>query len=166
MRRTLSVLAAILASAAISFAANLALIPSSPQFNEPSQLVGTLNALITQMNGLPGPLGTPPGVLGLGVFCSASGGTPQTCNGQRGSVAWTGLTSLATDALATLVINDSSITATSSCTAQWNSAFAAGSAMNIATVTPTAGVLTIIVTNTAATASGSTTGTMGFNCFN
>ena len=157
--------------AQLGFGGGIPNIPSSPQFSEPSQIIGTLNSFINQLNGNPlgsgGYAAQPGGIVSIGSFCApAAGGSPQTCNGSRGSVAFTGITIAATDTLQTFTINDTSITTTSACTAQWNTTFTAGSAVVVATVVPTAGVLTVISTNTAATTNAVTTGTLAFNCFN
>lgn len=52
MRKILSTLAAVLVSAGIAFAGTIALLPSTSQFNEPNQIVATLDYLITQINGV------------------------------------------------------------------------------------------------------------------
>jgi len=52
MRKILSTLAAVLVSAGVAFAGTIALLPSTSQFNEPNQIVATLDYLITQINGV------------------------------------------------------------------------------------------------------------------
>lgn len=166
MNKFFAALSAILVSAVLAYATTLPLVPSTPQFSEPSQIVPTLNAVVNQLNGNPGYAGTSP-IVAIGALCNpAAGASPQTCNGQRGIVPFTGITIAATDTLQTFTINDSSITAASACLAQWITTFTAGSAIVVATVVPTAGVLTVISTNTAATSNAVTTGTLAFNCFN
>lgn len=164
----------ILRSAAIGFAALcgglLAIaapipnVPSSPNFSDASQIVGTLNALVNQLNGNTGY--APAQTVSLGSFCqnAAAGATPQVCNGQRGAVAFTGLTVAATGTNQAIVITDSSITTASVCSGQFITAFTAGSAVVTATLTPTAGSLSVIIANAGATTNAVTTGTFGFSC--
>lgn len=154
---------------AIGFGGGVPLIPSSPTFSEPSQIVGTLNAFINQLNGnalgAGGYAAQPNGTPSLGSFCQpAAGATPLTCNGNRGITSFTGVT-VAGNADATVVVNNSTITTASACSAQIlnNPTAAAGPA--VSSVTPTAGVLTIVLTNATATTTGSVTFNIGFNCF-
>ena len=150
---------------AAAFAGGIPLMPSTPTFNEPSQLVNTINTLINQLQGGPGYTGTPQ-ITGVGGLCTASGASPQTCNAQRMAIAFTGITIAATDTTQTFVINNSQVTAASLCFAQWQTAFTAGSAVGVATVVPSAGSLSILSTNTAATTNAVTTGTLAVNCVN
>src|SRR6266702_3592038 len=77
-------------------ATTLPQVPSSATFSEPSQIVATLNALINQLNGLPGGYTANSGtsIPSIGLYCAnaAAGATPQVCNGSRGLVAYTGIT--------------------------------------------------------------------------
>lgn len=164
MKRFFSALAAIVVSAVIAGAASVPFIPSSPNFSEASQIVGTLNALITQLNGGAGY--APAQNISFGTFCqnAAAGGTPQVCNGQRGAVAFTGLTVAATGTNQAIVITNSTITTASVCTGAFITAFTSGSAVVPATFTPTAGSLSIVIANAGATTNAVTTGTFGFSC--
>jgi len=147
-------------------------IPSSPQFSEPSQIVGTLNSFINQLNGNPlgsgGYAAQPGGSVSLGTQCqnAAAGATPQVCNGQRGLVAYTGITVAATATTQTLVITDSVITTASVCQAWWTTAFTAGSNVFPQSYTPTAGSMSIVFANSGPTTNAVTTGTLAFNCVN
>ena len=166
MKRFLSTLTAVLVSGAIALAAALPNIPSSPTYSEASQIVGTLNALINQLNGGAGYAGAAQNV-SLGSFCtgtSTSGAV--TCNGQRGVLSFTS-TAISVGAqgtVQTITLTDSSVLATSSCFAQWQSAFTAGSALYAATIVPTANTLTMIVANGGATTNTVQTGTLAFQC--
>jgi hypothetical protein len=150
-----------------AFAANLPLIPSSPQYSEPSQIVGTLNALVQQLNGQQGYATANP-VVNIGPYCtnSTGGATPQICNGQRGAVLFTGITVAATGTNQTLVVTNANVAANSLCFAQWVTAFTSGSAVVVATVVPTAGSLSIVTANAGTTTNAVTTGTLAFNCVN
>jgi hypothetical protein len=165
MKRLLPMLTALFVSGVLALAANIPLVPSSPTYSEASQIVPTLNALINQLNGAPGGYATQQ-IISLGSYCqnAAAGGTPQICNGQRGQVAFTGITVAATGTNQTLVVTDSSILATSSCFGQWSTAFTAGSALVIATMVPTAGSLSVVTANAGATTNAVTTGTLSFYC--
>lgn len=167
-KKALSILTAMLASAAIASATVLPLVPSNPNFSDPAGIVATLNALVNQLNGLQGYGTAPQGVVSIGLGCqnAAAGGTPQVCNGQRGLVAFTGITVAATGTTQTLVVTDSSVTAASSCQAQFDTAFTAGSAVAVATCTPSAGSLSIVVGNFGSTTNAVTTGTLAFNLTN
>ena len=169
MRKILAALVAVLFSAG-AFAATIPNLPSTSQYSEPSQIVATLNALINQLNGLPGGYTANSGtsIPSIGLYCAnaAAGATPQICNGSRGLVAYTGITVAATGTTQTLVITDSLITAASACQAQWNTAFTAGSAVLAATVVPSAGSLSVVNVNAGSTTNAITTGTLEFNCVN
>src|SRR5260370_4568763 len=103
---------------AIAVGGGIPNVPSSPTFNEPSQIVSTFNAFVGQLNGLNNTNGgyaaasnnTP----SIGSFCTASGATPQVCNGNRGAVSFTG-TTVAADAAVTVTITNSTITTVSNC---------------------------------------------------
>src|ERR1700729_2930865 len=165
MKRILSALSTIVVSGAIALAASLPNVPSSPTFSGASQIVGTLNALIAQLNGGTGYAGASQNI-SLGSFCqnAAAGGTPQVCNGQRGQVAYTGITPTTTGSVQTLVITNSSVLANSQCTGAFITAFTAGSAMAPATFVATAGSLSVVVGNFGSTSNAVTTGTLAFNC--
>jgi hypothetical protein len=165
MLKRLAILAAFLLGASAALAGGIPTMPSTPQFSEPSQIVGTINAFINQLSSGPGYTGTPQ-ITGVGGYCGASGTTPQTCNGMRGQVAWTTAPPTTTGSTVTYVINNSLVTAASNCFAQWNTAGTAGSALVVGTVTPTAGVLTIVTSNAGTTTNAVATGTLGFHCVN
>jgi hypothetical protein len=106
-----------------------------------------------------------PGNITLGALCApAAGASPQTCNGQRGQVAFTGITVTTTGSTQTLSINDSAVTAASGCTGAFLTAFTAGSAVIPATIVATAGNLSVVIVNAGTTANAVTTGTLGFSC--
>lgn len=153
--------------ATAAFASNLPLVPSTGQYSEASQIVGTLNAVIQQLNGQAGYATANP-IVNIGSYCTntTGGGTPQVCAGQRGAVLFTGLTPTTTGSNQTIVVTNANVTAASVCTAQWITAFTSGSAMVIATVVPTAGSMSIVTANAGTTSNAVTTGTLGFNCVN
>jgi hypothetical protein len=165
MKRFLSALTAIFVSGAIALAANLPLVPSTPQYSEASQIIGTLNALIQQLNGQTGYAAAQN--VTLGSTCTAtSASLAITCNGQSGTLAFTGtaITVAATGTVMTVTLTDSTITTASACSAQWVTAFTAGSAVYVATVVPTANTLTIISANGGTTTNAVQTGTLAFHC--
>jgi len=125
-----------------------------------------VNSDITSLQGLTVPV--PVGAGGTGAYCTAGpGASPQTCNGQRGSVQFTGLSSLlGTGTTQTVVVNSAAITAQSTCWAWWTTAFTAGSALLAGPVVPTSGTLTITAVNAGTTANAVTTGTLAFGCVN
>jgi hypothetical protein len=165
MKRFLSALTAVFVSGAIALSANVPLVPSSPVYSDPSAIINTMNTLINQLNGNAG-FG-PATVISLGTYGTVSGATPQTLNTQKGIVTFTGVT-IAGVSSAALVLNNTSVTTTSACTASIvadNSA--AASFPYIRSVVPTAGVLTINMSNAAAaTSTGASTFGIAFNCFN
>jgi hypothetical protein len=152
--------------AAVAFGGGVPFIPSQAPFSEPNQEIATFNTFIQMLNGIPNVLAPANTTVSLGAFCqnAAAGGTPQVCNGQRGAVAFTGLTVAATGTNQTIVITDSFITTASVCTGNFVTAFTAGSAVVAATFVPTAGSLTVTIANAGATTNAVTTGTFGFNC--
>lgn len=165
LKRLSSALTAMFVSGAIALGANLPLVPSSPTYSEASQIVGTLNALIQQLNGAAGYSGASQ-VISLGSFCTnaAAGATPQVCTGQRGQVSYTGISPTTTGSVQTLVITDTAIAATNQCKAWFNTAFTAGSAMAVATVVVTAGSISVLTGNFGTTSNAVTTGTLAFEC--
>lgn len=164
MKRFFSILSAVFVSGAVALAANMPSVPSTSQYSEANQIIGTLNALINQLNGAIGY--APAQNVSLGSFCTntTAGASPQVCNGQRGQVAFTTLTPTTTGSTQTLVITDSSVLATSQCSAQWITAFTAGSALAAATLVATAGSLSVVVGNFGTTSNAVTTGTLAFKC--
>jgi hypothetical protein len=159
--------------AQLGFGGGIPNIPSSPQFSEPSQIIGTLNAFINQLNGNPlgsgGYAAQPGGIVSVGSFCSGTGTTlTNTCNGSRGQIIFTGtpLTVTTTGTTMTMVITNSAITTTSLCNGAFVTAFTAGSAVLPATFVPTAGSLSVVAVNAGTTANAVAAGTFAFNCFN
>lgn len=142
-------------------------VPVSPTFSEPSQIVPTLNAFVQMLNGTPGPMNAAPGVVSLGSYGTISGGTPQTLNTARGVVTFTGVTVAAVTTSA-VVINNNLITTNSACVAGFVSDnSAAGSFPYIRSVVPTAGVLTVNISNAAAaTSTGASSFGVAYSCVN
>lgn len=167
LKRIAYALTGLIASAAVAFGAGLPLMPSTGQYSEPSQIVGTMNALIQQLNGQTGYATATP-VIGFGSYCTntTGGASPQICNGQRGAVLFTGITVAATGTTQTIVVTDSSIAANSVCMTNLITAFTAGSGVVLATATPSAGSLSVVLVNAGTTTNAVTTGTLGFNCVN
>src|SRR6266550_378329 len=126
--------------------------PAAPRFTGPncaeaSQLLPCLNQAV-------------PGVSGVG-----SGATPLTINANSGVATFTGVT-VAGVATGALVLNNNLVTAASQCVASIVSDnSAAASFPYIRSVVPTAGVLTINISNAAAaTSTGSSTFGIAFFC--
>ena len=112
LKRFIYALTGLVATAAISvMAATVPLLPSSPTYSEPSQIQATINAVISMLNGN-GTYATAPATISIGTSCqNTAGASPQICNGQRGSAAFTGITVAATGTNQTLVITNSAVTA-------------------------------------------------------
>jgi hypothetical protein len=175
--RTFSLVAGLFLGAivgsAIGFGGGLPPIPSSPTYSEPSQIVGTLNALINQLNGNAAGAGgyaaQPGGVVSLGSYCQTTGtATTQTCTGTRGQVGFTSQATIAAGGVATMTITDTAVVATNVCPA-WVVAqtVAASSQVDIASSTPGAGSIAVVVQNPTATATGATGAwTIAFQCIN
>jgi hypothetical protein len=163
--KKLALLAFLLATPA--FAGGVPQIPVSPNWNEPSQFVSTMNQWISQLNGAANSMFATQGVVSFGSFGTISGATPQTLNTARGVVTFTGVT-IAGVATGNVVINNSLVTTASVCSASLVSDnSAAGSFPYIRSVVPTAGVLTIAISNAAAaTTTGSSSFGVAFNCVN
>lgn len=104
-------------------------------------------------------LGT--GIVQLGqALCTASGATPQTCNGQRGLVTTNSLSTAATTD-ATFQINDNSVTAASmiQCTLDTYSGTMVTNGIPVVTLcVPASGNITVHITNVGANAMGGTVG--------
>lgn len=158
-------------------AGGVPLIPSSPTYNEPNQIVSTLNALIEQLNGQPAGSGgyaaLGNGVPSLGSFCAGTSATSAiTCSGAgpggggtRGTLTFSaGITITTTGSTESFTVTDNTITATMVCQAWWASAFTSGSGVAVASVTATANTLSIVAVNAGTTSNAVTTGTLGFNC--
>jgi hypothetical protein len=153
-------------AAVVAFGGGMPLLPSNPIFSEPSQIVGTINTLMSTLNGAPTTLNNnTPVIQSLGAFCTATGATPQTCNAQRGTVSFTGVT-VTNAATAALVINNSLITAASVCQANITTGGtnAAQSTPFVTALVSTAGVLTATLGNGSATSTGASTIPVSYNC--
>lgn len=162
MKKLLAIIGAIVASAAIAYAAPVPSVPAGPPI-EPALVISTLNTLIQQLNGAAGY--APAQIISLGSTGNASGATPVTLNSQRGIVSFTGVGTLVTGAVTTLVMNNSLIVAGQQCFTQVQSGGAAGSAPFVATALPGAGTLTMVLANAGTTATGaSQTFAIVFNC--
>lgn len=167
LKRIAYALTGLIASAAIAMSAGLPLLPSTSQYSEPSQIVGTVNAVINQLNGNAGYAAATP-IVGVGSYCTntTGGGTPQVCNGQRGAVLFTGLTVGAPATNQVITVTDSSVAANSVCTANFLTAFTAATAIVVGQIVPTAGSLAISIANAGSGTNVVTTGTLGFVCVN
>ena len=166
-RKLSAALVAVLFSVSCAFAAGLPLLPSSPTYSEASQIVGTINALIQQLNGQTGY--APAAIVGVGSIGAGSAASPGpvVIPAQRGVATFTAVGTLVTGAVVTLTITDTLVAANSICFGQVISGGAAGSAPYISTVTPTAGSLALILANGGTTATGAAqTFLIGFNCVN
>ncbi len=166
MRKILAALVAVLFSAG-AFAATIPNLPSTSQYSEPSQIVGTINALIQQLNGQTGY--APAQIVPVGSFCSATTATTtDVCSGQRGTAGYTAQATIAAGGVVTETITNTLVTTSSVCMAAMVAqTVAASSEVTIASVTPTAGSLAVIVQNPTATATGATgSWTIAFNCIN
>lgn len=152
----------------IAWGGGVPIIPSNPNFSEPSQIVGTLNAFINQLNGNPlgsgGYAAQPNNTPSIGLFCTASGATPQVCNGNRGAVSFTG-TTVAADAAVTVTITNSTITTASNCLGTLQNNPTGAASPYVSSITPTAGSLAVVLGNPGTT-TGSVTLIVGFTCFN
>jgi hypothetical protein len=156
----------LVATALIAIGATLPLMPSTSQFSEPSQIVGTINALIQTLNGQAGYTTAQP-IVALGSLCqSAASASPNTCNGQRGAASFTGITVAAPNTNQTLTITNSAVNASSICQANFTTAFTAATTINVGQIVPTAGSLAVSIGNSGSGTNGVTTGTLGFNCVN
>jgi hypothetical protein len=140
-------------------------MPNQAPFNDPSQSLQNMQQLIQQLNGFAAY--APVANIGLGQICApAAGASPQTCNGQRGAIPFTGITVTTTGTTQTLTINNSLVNAGSLCNGTFVTAFTAGSAVSPATWVAGAGALTVVISNGGTTANAVTTGTLAFHCFN
>ena len=160
MKRSLPVIAALLAGTVGLVAANLPNIPSTAQFAEANQIVGTLNALISQLNGGTGYSGTSQ-IVSLGVGCTGTSVTSTVvCSGQRGVATVTGQT-LAAATNFPVTITNTATSANNVCTASPGVSPAAGVGPSIVAVTPAAGSMTVTFFSTAG---GAQTLTTNFIC--
>jgi hypothetical protein len=165
LKRLLAYFTAALAATAVVAGAVLAApLPSVPNNGPVNPVVSNdLNLLINQLNGFTGYSGTAQ-IVTLGQGCSASGATPQTCNGQQGQVSFTGVTAAANTNAAVQTINNSFVTTASKCLVTLQTAGAASSGPVVSSVVPGAGTLAITLTNATATSTGSFTPQFAFYC--
>lgn len=116
---------------------------------DPSQQLGNLNTIIAGVNGTP---------------CSATGASPQTCNGTRGTVT-TGTLATAAATNAAFTINNSAVAANSQIVCSvlaYSGTIVTNGYPTIMTCVPTAGVITVNITNTHAANALNGTVTIGF----
>ena len=159
--------------AQLGFGGGIPSIPSSPQFSEPNQIVGTLNSFINQLNGNAlgsgGYAAQPLGVVSLGTFCSVSGtSTNEPCNGTRGSVQFTAQPTIVAGGVATMTVTNGPFAAGQVCPA-WVIAqtVAASSEVTVASSTISAPNLAVVIQNPTATATGAAgTWTIAYQCIN
>ena len=165
MKRFAALVALLFVSAA-ALAGGVPPLPNQAPYNDPSQGLAILQQLIGQLNG--NPSYAPTQVMGLGQFCSASGATPQTCNGQRGQVVATGVTSAASSAQ-NFVINDSLITAANMCRTMITAYAGTFGTNGIPVINGSAtgtGTITVSVGNANATNALAGNITLSFDCQN
>lgn len=155
-------------AAQLIFAGGVPLVPSSATFNEPSQIVSTLNAFVNQLNGNPlgsgGYAAQPGSIVSIGSFCTASGATPQTCNASRGVVTTNSLATAASST-ASFVINDSLVAATNACVATIGNTTSTGTP-TIAQVVTGAGTITVTIANVNTATALNNTVNLNFSCIN
>lgn len=111
--------------------------------------VGVLNTLASQING---------------VVCNASGASPQTCNGTRGSVV-TGTLTTAAATNATYVINNSTVNAASIVMCDlmaYSGTLVTNGYPMVMVCTPGAGTITVNITNVHPSNALNGTLTIGF----
>jgi hypothetical protein len=162
LKRSLAKLAAAGAALAFCAAAMAAPLPAVPN-NGPINpaLINDLNTLINQLNGYAGYTGVPQ-IVSFGQTCTASGATPQTCNGQRGVVTTNSLATAAS-ASAAFVINDSFVTSGSSCNVNIGNTTSAGTP-TIGSVVAAAGTLTVTIANVNTATALNNTVNLNFWC--
>ena len=89
--RALAYFLATLLGATLGFAGGVPFPPNQP-YPDTAAILSGLNAWIQTLNGVSNPFQPTPVIVSAGGFCTASGATPQTCNAQRGTVTFTGVT--------------------------------------------------------------------------
>lgn len=137
MRKRLAI-AALVAGALVPGALYAAGVSPINTALDPGNIVGTLNTIIGQLNG---------------VQCVASGATPQTCNGTRGVVTTNSLSTAAVTNAA-FVINNSAVTATAvmNCNlTAYSGTLVTNGVPVILTCVPGAGIITVNIYNAGAT---------------
>lgn len=165
LKRIAYALTGLIASAAIAMSAGLPILPSTSQYSEPSQIVGTINALVQQLNGQAG-YAAANSTVSIGSYCTntTGGASPQVCNGQRGEVLFTGITVAATSTNQILTVTNANVAANSTCHASFKTAFTAAAVLTVGQIVPTAGSLAISVSNSGSGTNAVTTGTLAFYC--
>lgn len=103
-----------------------------------------------------------------GTLTVSGAGTPRTLNARVGSVTFTGVSDIAAGASSTLVINNTYAGTTSvGIVSLQTTTAAAGSTPRVESVVYTAGVITVVLRNSAAaTATGSANYSLSFQLFN
>jgi hypothetical protein len=158
-------------AAPLAIAGGVPQLPVTSQYSEPSQIVGTINALINQLNGngtgAGGYATQPNSAVSLGTFLTGSVASPGplvlASYAQRGIATFTAAT-VAGNANLSVSITDPGITTASVCNAWLVTNPTAGAGPTVSSVVPTANTLTIQLTNATSTTTGSVTLGVGFNC--
>ena len=148
-------------------------VPATSQYSEPSQIVPTLNALVNQLNGNASGAGgyaaQPNAAVSLGIFQTGSVASPGPLvlpsYAQRGVATFTAAT-VGANANLSVSITDPGITTASVCMAGLVTNPTAGAGPSVSSVVLTANTLTIQLTNSTATTTGSVTLGVAFNCIN
>jgi hypothetical protein len=160
---------ALLVAASWALAGGVPNLPNTAPFNDPSQVLSTLQTLINQLNG--NPAYAPVANIGLGSICTLGGltpGTPQTCNAQRASITSATLTTAALTSQS-LLVNNSLVTANSNCIGSINNysgAFSTNGIPILYALVPTAGQLQVFIGNASATNALNGTLALTFYCVN
>lgn len=157
LRFAAGIFAALIVASQVYAAPLVGQVPIQSGPYDPGNALGFINGLVQSIN-----------TNVAGVYCTASGATPQTCNGQRGLVTTNALaTAAATDA--TYVINDTAVTAASQvvCTNDgYSGTIVTNGYPQIMTCVPGAGTITVHITNTHAANALSGTVAIGFAVLN
>lgn len=165
LKRIAYALTGLVASALIAMSASMPILPSTSQYSEPSQIIGTINAVIQQLNGQAG-YAAANSTVSIGSYCTntTGGASPQVCAGQRGEVLFTGITVAATSTNQVLTITNANVAANSTCHANFKTAFTAAAVLTVGQIVPTAGSLAISISNSGSGTNAVTTGTLAFYC--
>ncbi len=153
--------------AGFALAGGVPAVPSNPTWNEPSQLLNTLNTFIRTLNGVPTDMGSV-AVPSLGSYCTGSGAASAavTCNGTRGQVTFTSVGNLAPGAVVTVTVKNSAVNAPSACSGQIiSNGGTAGSAPYVSTISIAGQTMSLLLGNGATQGTGTATLVIGFNCF-
>jgi hypothetical protein len=156
----LGVLAFLATAGIVTRSAPIPLFTPTGPCAEPSQLLNCVNNLINLLNGQ-----GQTALFDVGATGRVSGATPLTLNTQSGIAQFTGVTVAGNANSSALVLNNSLVAANSSCNVTINTTTAAGgSGPTVRSATPTAGVLTILLTNATATTTGASNFDLAFWC--